>query len=124
MAAVTEQLVWWLVECSGVDETTARAALTSWDVVDYGGAAAILHDGPEIHLFVAPEWRNRLLRRDNVRQYIQPLLDKHGFLTTRLPVGSHNSRFVEKLGFKRTWSDGAQDYYMLTEAPFERRQHR
>ena len=118
---VREQLVWWLVECAGVDENTARAALTSWDVVDYGGAAAILHDGAEVHLFVAPEWRGKLLRRDNVRKYIQPLLEKHGFLTTRLPTNSHNRRFVEKLGFKHTRTDGRQDFFMLTETPFERR---
>lgn len=116
----SEQLVWWMVETSGHDESTIRDALRHWDKIE-GPGYVLIKQGTEVHVFLSPEWRGKLIRRKNVREFIAPLLAEHEFLTTRLPCGSHNKSFVERVGFKHTWTDGTFDYFMLTSLPFERR---
>ena len=73
--------------------------------------------GTEIHFAIAPGWLNRVIRRSNTREFLAPLIDRRGYLTTRAVAGEHGE-FLARLGFVLTRTDGAVDYYMLTDLPF------
>lgn len=83
--------------------------------------AAACVSGSEIHFAVSPEWRGRLITRQRTREFLAPLFEAHGFLTTRSVSGSGQRRFLERLGFALTWNDGINDHYMMTELPFGER---
>jgi hypothetical protein len=76
--------------------------------------------GTEIHFAVKPEWRNRVILRDITRAFLAPLMERRGYLTTRTRPYAYERRFLERLGFKHTWSNDGVDHYMLTELPFGR----
>ena len=78
--------------------------------------------GSEIHFMVEPEHRRKLWPRRLAREFLAPLFERCGYLTTRCRVvdDATASRFVQRLGFKRTWCDGVYDYYMLDTLPFSR----
>jgi hypothetical protein len=86
-------------------------------------AAAGLLKGTEVHFIVAPEWRRRLIRRDNAKAFLSALLrDCGGMLTTRILLDSAGpAAFVDRIGFKKTWSDGTFNYFALCAPPFQRR---
>lgn len=78
--------------------------------------------GTEIHFALVPGKRPPGSARGAVRAFLSPLLDKHGFLTTR--VQHHRldqKRFVERVGFRPTWRDDQFDYYLLGALPFTRK---
>lgn len=97
-----------------------------WDVVPgFVGDAHVctsLIKGSEIHFYVIPEFRGRLAHlRRRAAEYFGPMLERHGFLTTRVLLERDvERRFVERVGFKPTWSDGQFQYYMLGRQPFAR----
>ncbi len=91
-----------------------------WEAVPYTyrgqrcGTAFVL--GCEIHFELT---RPASIFRHATREFLGPLLARNGFLTTRCTPGDARSRrFIERLGFKDTWSDQAYDYFVLTELPF------
>ena len=85
-------------------------------------AATVILNGTEVHLAVTPAFRNRaLLFRREVNKLIAPLLERLGFLTTRIALtATAQKQFVERVGFKPTWSDTIFQYYMLSELPLAR----
>lgn len=98
-----------------------------WDVtpgyVDGELVAAIIHMGTEVHFAIAKNARGRTINRRRTREFLKPLFDQKGFLTTRLLHDRDGQRhFIERIGFKKTWSDKDFNYFMLTELPFERKQ--
>jgi len=101
------------------------AIFDGWEVVpgmvgETHVCTAILK-GTEIHFFVVPEQRRKALLRGRMQAWIEPLFDRFGFLTTRV-LQEHvgEMRFVERVGFKRTWADQHFQYYMLGRLPFAR----
>jgi GNAT superfamily N-acetyltransferase len=114
------------IDEEGVSPEQAEAALAQWGLLPYyidaaheKLAAVILVKGSEIHLVVLPEYRRKLLLRERIRRVLGKLLYRTGFLTTRLPKGNGRDRlFIDRLGFKPTWSDDRFSYFMLTELPF------
>ena len=98
----------------GIDDAVAAG----WElaVSKCGGCRAALR-GTEIHVeFTRPG----VINRGRVREFLGPLLERQGYLTTRVPGGDSRARFVTRLGFRPTWSDDEFSYYMLTELPFSR----
>lgn len=82
---------------------------------------ASIVQGTEIHFALSPQWRPRASARAAVRAHLAPLLERRGFLTTRvLHSRQAQQRFVQRVGFTPTWSDGQTQFYMLTELPFGR----
>lgn len=81
-----------------------------------GCVGAVL--GSEIHVeFI----RTGVVKRDAVREFLEPLLEPWGFLTTRCFKGDRRTRrFLEKLSFKSTWSDDEFEYFILTALPFSK----
>ena len=100
--------------------------LEDWEVVPhYDGeqhACTAVVKGSEIHFAVATGYRGRIIRRENTRAFLAPLLERQGYLTTRVPHGRlTQKKFVQRLGFTPTWKDGDVEYYLLGDLPFERK---
>ena len=61
------------------------------------------------------------MSRRNTLQFIRPILDEHGFVTTRVPRSETDHKLRTRLGFTETWADDNFTYFALTELPFERK---
>lgn len=94
---------------------------SDWDVHTHPCGAVAIVKGTEIH-FAMPQGQRLPARRNDIRNFLAPLMDRLGFLTTRIQHHHvREKRFVERLGFERTWMDGEFAFYMLTALPFERK---
>jgi len=75
-------------------------------------AAFICYQGNEIHCFRVESVNGMWLTHQTLERYVQPLIDKYGFVTTR--VRDHNKtgqRFVTRLGFVQQFAqDGCIHY--------------
>ena len=78
----------------------------------------VVTNGPEIHIL--PTVEKKAISRRNIAEFIKPLLDEFGFVTTRVPLSETNHRLRVCLGFQRTWSDANYSYWALTKIPYER----
>ncbi len=103
-----------------------RACFREWDALplvvggEHIGSWAVR--GPEIHFALAEGKRPRGSVRGAVRAALAPLFEKHGYLTTRLPIGfTDEDRFVQRIGFRPTWRDENFQYYLLGTLPFARK---
>lgn len=97
-----------------------QAADRGWEIhrSRCGGCTAALR-GTEIHVEFA---RRGVIARRTVREFLGPLIEREGFLTTRVERDDQNSSdFVGRLGFAPMWSDSDYTYYILTELPFSKR---
>ncbi|MBS0506587.1 MAG: hypothetical protein JSR53_04295 [Proteobacteria bacterium] len=99
----------------------ARAA-PDWEVHEYrpGGVLAGfgMLKGTEFHccLFAGAGFNRRAMR-----EFLRPLFERRGFLTTRVAHGDlANQRFNKVFGFERTWSDEQFHYFLMAELPFGR----
>lgn len=82
-------------------------------------AIAAMH-GTEIHLAIDPQKRKQIISRKTITEFLGPLLELRGYLTTRAIGGGHHS-FLSRLGFELTLIAGDTHHYMLTDLPFSRR---
>lgn len=105
------------------DDADIEATVRDWEVIPciqdetLGGIA--LMRGTEFHCIVLPNFK---LRRKEMREFLRPLFERHGMLTTKLKhADTANERFNRAFGFKRTWSDSKYHYFMMTELPFGER---
>jgi hypothetical protein len=101
-------------------------AFQSWDAVpgfiDGVHVCTALVKGTEIHFAIVAEHRLRTVLRMRARDFLEPLLERYGFLTTRVALGrTDEQRFVLRMGFEPTWSDHKFRYYLLAELPFSRK---
>lgn len=110
----------------GMSEAYISSLLEDWETHDYVvdgevvGTAMI--KGSEIHFALDAKQYKKAMRRGPMRAAIKPLFDRLGFLTTRILIGhTDQARFVERVGFEKTWSDGRFDYYLLANLPYERK---
>lgn len=115
----------WLAPEVNMQPETLALMMAGWEVVEHKVdgqlAAAALLNGTEIHFVVNPSWRRRLIRRENTRAFLQPLLNRRGFLTTRVSRGQNSRRdFIQRVGFNFTWNDLDFDYFFLSKLPFTR----
>ena len=76
--------------------------------------------GSEIHFAISPAWRHRVIARHRAREFLAPLFNKYGFLTTRAEPSDNHIAFLSRLGFQRTYFDGKVDHFMLCALPFEK----
>lgn len=97
--------------------------LDEWDIHPHMKGNTLvgvgLTKGTEFHFLAAEGFQ---LDRKLMRQGLQVLLDRYGFLTTRVAHDdTANMRFNRLFGFRPTWADSQFQYFMLTEAPFGER---
>lgn len=121
-----EPIVEAIMEELQISRYEAMQLLHEWNVtpgyVDDQLVAAIIHAGTEVHFAIAKSARGKTINRRRTREFLKPLFDEKGFLTTRLLHDRAGQRkFIERIGFKKTWSDKKYDYFMLDELPFERK---
>lgn len=99
---------------------------TGWDV-RYAKRAGVvvglvMTKGCEVHIH---SMRPReALSRKNIRDFLGPLLERHGYVTTRVPRNVIDHRLREHLGFVQTWADDRFTYWALTELPYSKREER
>jgi hypothetical protein len=94
-----------------------------WELVPFapkGKVTALLAiKGSEIHV----EIRERSMFRNTVTVFLEDLRKRFGFLTTRCAAGdSRSRRFITKIGFAPTWSDGEFEYFILNGPAFSKEQ--
>lgn len=116
-----------IAAATGLSASQVERALDGWERVEgyFHGehAATALIKGTEIHFALGKQFRRRAIQRDSLREFLRPLFERHGFLTTRVLLGqAEQQRFVQRVGFVRTWDDGAYQYYVLDHLPYERKQ--
>ena len=109
----------------GLDAVQMEEKLKGWESIDYiiGSevAGSGLIKGTEIHVTLGEKHRKHGLRRDAIRAFLLPLLNREGYLTTRILVDhKEQQKFIERIGFEKTWSDGRFNYYLLANLPYER----
>lgn len=90
-----------------------------WDEVPLpGGGLTGLLRGYELHVVLH---REGVITRRTLREYLGPLLERLGMLTTRVPAeDAAGRRFVERLGFEFTGEEGGMRHYLLHKVPFQR----
>lgn len=90
---------------------------------DGKAVARLMHAGSEVHFEIHPDHRHRVIYRGVTREFLRPLFEQYGFLTTKVPVLDDKSRrFVTRIGFELMWSDRDYDYFMLTALPFGKKE--
>ena len=99
-----------------------RGRAAGWEVKEHrtGGAldGIAIMKGTEFHCQLADGFK---LNRDEMREFLRPLFERNGYLTTRVQhEDMANQRFNRAFGFKKTWSDERFHYYVLYKLPFER----
>ena len=101
-------------------------AFNSWEAVpgfiDGVHVCTALLKGTEIHFAIVAGHRLKTVLRTRTREFLEPLFERYGFLTTRVLHGrALEQRFVQRMGFESTWSDEKFEYYLLAELPFSRK---
>lgn len=101
-------------------------ALKDWEAIpamyngEYIGTLTV--HGTEVHFTAPPDKRHRM-QRDFIREFLRPVFERRGMLTTRVLHDEVEKRepFLKKLGFERTRASMTFQHYMLTELPFQRK---
>ena len=70
-------------------EAVDQAVRNGWDIHTYTRdgkvAAYAMVRGTEIHVKVYEAFKYRIIHRVATQEFIRPIFDRHGFLTTRVP---------------------------------------
>lgn len=80
--------------------------------------ANVFSKGSEIHLEILDA--RRAMTRKNTLEFLKPIFDEYGYVTTRVPLDETEHRLRDVLGFKYMWSDNEYSYWCLTELPFQK----
>lgn len=100
--------------------------LSDWEAVpitvDGSHVGTLIAKGTELHIALVPGYRPRGAMRGVIKNFLKPLFERQGFLTTRiLHQEAAQHAFVKRVGFKPTWRCGQFQYYLLGALPFERK---
>lgn len=98
----------------------AARTLPGWELVEHRQNSVLagfaVMKGTEFHCHLYPGFR---LRRAEMREFLRPLFERFGFLTTRVAHGdAANQRFNKVFGFKLTWSCDQYHYFLMADLPF------
>ena len=123
------ELLKFLYEVSKCDIEFSQFAINlgEWElvpvIVDDEVIAVMIEREGEIHLAIKQEpvaqsrpWREYLSK------IVQPIIDKHGFVTTRIPSNDKEAiRFATRLGFKRLVFHGQIETFVMSQIKHRRR---
>jgi hypothetical protein len=109
------------LEPDSLHEAMDEARRNGWDVHEHAQSGRLvgfaITKGTEFHCHLLPGFK---LNRREMREFLRPLFEKHGFLTTRVRIEDlANQRFNKVFGFERTWSDDRFHYFLMSELPFK-----
>lgn len=106
-----------LVKERGATIEQARLALQAWDVkpIFNNGlqVGEYMMQQNEVHFALHQDYRLKLGRIRLMRTLLSELLDKHGFLITRLFKNDKYIKLIEYVGFKKTHEDANYIYFWL-----------
>lgn len=95
----------------------AKLALTQWSVeplmfrdVQIG---EVMLQNNEIHFALNKDYRKVIGRKTMMHEVVNALIDKHGFLVTRLYKNDKSKKLIEFFGFKKTHEDKQHEYFWL-----------
>jgi hypothetical protein len=107
----------YLVKEEGFTLEQVKLALTQWRV------EPMMHKGVqigetmmqnnEIHFALNKEFRGVIGRKAMLHDVVDGLIDKHGFLVTKLYKNDKHKRLIALFGFKKTHEDEQHEYFWL-----------
>ena len=123
--ALLEPIIRSIREGTNMSRYDVLRILEDWEVIPgYLGGVHVcttVIKGTEVHFAIVPEHRKQVILKGRTQEYLEPLFDRLGFLTTRVPHGATSKqKFVQRIGFKPTWTDANFQYYLLGQLPFAR----
>lgn len=103
-----------------MNDLMAQAEQEGWQVHEHLQDGRLvgfaITKGTEFHCHLEDGFK---LRRKEMREFLVPLFDKYGYLTTRVLLNDEsNQRFNKVFGFEHTWSDDRFHYFLMSELPF------
>lgn len=103
-----------------LDALEKAKAMPDWEVFEHHQdgqlAGFAILKGTEFHCQLFAGFR---LKRKEMREFLRPLYERNGFLTTRVAHADlANQRFNKVFGFERTWSDDTFHYFLMNDLPF------
>lgn len=107
-----------LAEALDLPQENVAKTYADWDRIE-DDTGWLLVKGTEVHVCAKPGCRGRTVTRRKIREVLGPVLARLGMLTTRT-MKDDPAAFVRRMGFKKSWSDGVFDYYVLTALPFSK----
>lgn len=111
---------------SGIGDDRARGLLQCWEFHAFerdGEPVAIAAlKGSEIHFAISPAWRHRVIARQRTRDFLGPMFNRFGYLTTTAfgEDREDRCRFLKRLGFEPSWDEHDRRHFIMTELPFSR----
>jgi hypothetical protein len=107
-----------LMQDEGLTYAQAREMLEGYECVPYvengEHMATLIKKNAEVHFAGFKQYRGKgYITRRRLREFLQPILDKEGFLTTKLAEGEPD-KFITKLGFVEVGRSTSHRVFMLT----------
>ena len=116
-----------LTEDEGLTYPQACDYLDPYECVPYvendEHMATLLKNKAEVHFCIYRKYRRKgyvTLRR--IREFLLPLLEREGFLITKLGHGEPE-RFIRRLGFEQIGATASHRIYMLNTIPLLEKHH-
>lgn len=107
--------------CPGASDAALQQVAEQWQVLPcerrgrLQGVAVVR--GTEFHCQL---FEGARMGRTQMREFLAPLLQPHGHLTTRVEHADvANQQFNRAFGFQHTWSDERYHYFILDQETFE-----
>lgn len=99
------------------------ASIEGWEITPHMQSGevvgAVMVKGTELHFTNFGKLR---VRREDIRHYLEPIIEKHGSVTTRTPHHMERQhRFNQMLGFVETGGDEFDIFYKLDAETFRRK---
>jgi hypothetical protein len=107
-----------LAEATGLPLADIERAYQDWERIE-DDTGWLLIKGTEVHVCAKSGCEGRVVTRRKIREVLGPVFKRFGMLTTRT-MKDDPATFVRRMGFKKSWSDGVFDYYVLTALPFSK----
>lgn len=94
-----------------------KLALLKWKVepLIYRGVqiGETMMQNNEIHFALNKQFRKIVGRKEMMHEVVNALIDKHGFLVTKLYKKDKYKKLIELFGFKKTHEDELHEYFWL-----------
>lgn len=106
----------YLVE-QGYKLEQVKAALSLWKVepLMFGDKqiGETMMQNNEIHFVLNSQFRKVIGRKQMMNSVVDALIDKHGFLVTKLFKQDKQKKLIELFGFRKTHQDDSLEYFWL-----------
>lgn len=107
-----------LAEATGFALEEIERTYGDWERIE-DETGWLLVKGTEVHVCAKRGCEGRVVTRRKINEILGPVLARFGMLTTRT-FKDNPAPFLRRMGFKKSWSDGVFDYYVLTALPYRK----